>query len=139
VVPLTVRETKDREKLEFPMPRSLTPWFDQYFAVHRPLLLRGTSESRMWISIRATATEANSIYYWVRHVTGQLVGQRLNPRLFRDCVATFIAEEAPEDASIIARILGHSTLKTSEEYYNLAGMPRRAAASRRPDREDSRR
>jgi integrase/recombinase XerD len=119
---LTARETKDREPLEFPMPKALTPWLNEYVALHRPLLLRGAPESRLWVSIRATPMEDNSIYCRVRHLTHRLVGKRLNPHLFRDCAATFIAEEAPEQARIIARLLGHSTLATSEKYYNQANM-----------------
>jgi integrase len=66
--------------------------------------------------------EDNSIYYRVRHLTRRLVEKRLNPHLFRDCAATFIAEEAPEQARIIARLLGQSTLATPEKYYNQANM-----------------
>ena len=66
--------------------------------------------------------EANSIYCRVRRVTGRLVDVALNPHRFRHCVATFIAEVAPAEVRIVARILGHSTLETSEKFYNLAGM-----------------
>jgi len=116
------REMKDKEPLEFPMPKTLTTWVELYLGTHRPLLLRGTETTRLWISIRATPMEDNSIYYRVRHLTHRLVEKRLNPHLFRDCAATFIAEEAPEQVRIIARLLGHSTLATSEKYYNQANM-----------------
>jgi integrase len=64
----------------------------------------------------------NTVYCRVTEVTKRLLGRPINPHLFRDCVATFIAEQAPEEVRIIARILGHSTLATSEEHYNQAGM-----------------
>lgn len=115
-------ETKEGLQLESPMPETLTPWFDRYLATHRPLLLRGNESQQLWITIRSTPMVENSIYCGVTHVTNRLVGRPINPHLFRDCVATFIAEEAPEQVRIIARILGHSTLRTSEDHYNQAGM-----------------
>ncbi|MDA8252036.1 MAG: hypothetical protein M0Z28_23125, partial [Rhodospirillales bacterium] len=49
-------------------------------------------------------------------------GERLTPHRFRDSAATFIAEEQPEHVQIIAALLGHATLRTSEMHYNQAGM-----------------
>jgi integrase/recombinase XerD len=115
-------ETKEHRPLAFPLPEALTVWVDHYLALHRRLLLRGIETPRLWITIRATAMEENTIYYRVRHTTKQLVGKPVNPHLFRDCVATFIAEQAPGEVKIIARILGHATLATAEEHYNHAGM-----------------
>jgi len=47
-------------------------------------------------------------------------GIKLNPHGFRDCAATWIAIYDPEHVQIVAAILGHSSLETSERYYNLA-------------------
>jgi integrase/recombinase XerD len=115
-------EIKDGVPLAFSLPASLTVWLDHYLSVHRPLLLRGRPSSRLWISIRSTPLADNSVYCRVCHLTARLFGHPINPHLFRDCAATFIAEQAPEQVRIIAQILGHSTLRTSEEQYNHAGM-----------------
>lgn len=115
-------QTKDGRLLEFPVPQVLTPWLDQYLEIHRPLLLRSATNDRLWISIRSTPMQDNSIYCRVVHTTFRLVGRRLNPHLFRDCVATFIAEHAPDEIRIVAQILGHSSLATAEDHYNQAGM-----------------
>ena len=37
--------------------------------------------------------------------------------LFRDCVASSIANEDPEHVRITAQILGHERLDTTEKYY----------------------
>lgn len=118
----SAEEVKDDEPLKFPLPKLLTPWMDLYLAHHRPLLMRNKASSRLWISIRSTPLADNSIYCRVTHVTKRFVGRSINPHLIRDCVATFIAEVAPEEVQIVAQILGHSTLRTSEEHYNHAGM-----------------
>jgi integrase len=93
-----------------------------YVALHRPLLLRGSNSDKLWISTRSTPMVDNTVYYRVTHTTKRLIGKPINPHLFRDCVATFIAEQIPEEVEIIARILGHATLATGEEHYNHAGM-----------------
>ncbi|MGE0853690.1 MAG: hypothetical protein AB7O44_29440, partial [Hyphomicrobiaceae bacterium] len=87
-----------------------------------PLLLRGETSNRLWITIRATPMTDNTIYSHVRHLTQQQLGRPINPHLFRDCAATFIAEQAPDQIHIVARILGHDTLRSSEAHYNQAGM-----------------
>jgi integrase/recombinase XerD len=64
----------------------------------------------------------NSIYDRVTTVTERLIGRPINPHLFRDFAATFIAEQAPAEVRIISRILGHTDLRTAEDYYNQASM-----------------
>jgi integrase len=115
-------ETKEGRPLEFPMPASLTPWLDHYLSIYLPLLLRGRQRSRLWISIRSTPMDDNSVYYSVVRCTERLIGKPINPHLFRDCVATIIAELAPKEVRIISKILRHSNLSTVEDYYNQAGM-----------------
>jgi len=117
----SAEEVKDGQRLDFPLPRAITPWLDHYLAEHRPLLLRGKSSSRLWISIRSTPMADNTIYCRVTHFTKQFVGHAVNPHLFRDCVTTFIANVAPEEIWIVREILGHSSLRMSEEHYNHAG------------------
>lgn len=50
------------------------------------------------------------------------LGKPINPHLFRDCAATFIAEQAPSQVHMIASILGHASLESGERHYNQAGM-----------------
>jgi len=118
----TAQETKNRQPLAFPLPAALSPWLDLYLSVWRPLLLRGQASNRLWISIRATPMTDNTMYCRISHVTQEALGRAINPHLFRDCAATFIAEQAPEQIRIVARILGHDTLRSSEAHYNQAGM-----------------
>ena len=99
-----------------------TRWLDCYLFDHRPLLLRGSGTPRLWISIRSTPLTDNTIYCRVCLLTKKLIGKRVNPHLFRDCVATCIAEHAPDEVKIIVAILGHSSLETGERHYNHAGM-----------------
>jgi integrase len=119
---LTSAETKEGRPLEFPMPEDLTPWLDHYLAAYRALLLRGKTTERLWISTRSTPMVDNTVYCRVTNCTERLVGRRINPHLFRNCAATTTAEFAPEDIGIVSRLLGHSTPRTAEFYYNQARM-----------------
>jgi len=101
-------ETKEKEPLEFPISRAAQPFLDRYLAVHRPLLLRGTNRPTALDIDPLDAMADNSIYCRVTTCTERLIGRPINPHLFRDCAATFIAEVAPEEIRIVARILGHS-------------------------------
>ena len=49
-------------------------------------------------------------------LTASRLGKRINPHLFRDCAATSIVFDEPENIRIAATLLGHSTLATTEQY-----------------------
>ena len=53
-------------------------------------------------------------------VTERELGVRINPHLFRDCVATSVALYDPEHVRITAPLLGHASLRTSTRHYNQA-------------------
>ena len=119
---LEPHETKDRNRLEFSLAPALAEFMDRYIEAIRPLLMdRGMAGNRLWVSSRGSPMCEAAIYQQVNAFTKAMLGKPINPHLFRDCVATAIAEDAPEEAQIIARILGHSTLATSEQHYNHAG------------------
>jgi integrase len=56
----------------------------------------------------------------IMRLTKERLGFAINPHSFRTAAATSIAFEAPEKVLITKEILGHSTMRTSEAYYNLA-------------------
>ncbi len=61
-----------------------------------------------------------AIYFRIMKLTRAKFGHVVNPHLFRDSAATSIAIADPEHVLITRSILGHSTLRTSERYYNHA-------------------
>lgn len=56
----------------------------------------------------------------IRRLTLEYLGRDLCPHLFRDCAATSVAIEDPKHIGIVKDVLGHSTLRTSQKYYNQA-------------------
>jgi integrase len=120
------KEMKGRQPLEFPLPTELAPYLEKYLATYRPVLLTRDGKqapaaiSQLWVSRDATALGIRTIGHHIRRHTRAEFGVALNPHLFRDCAATWIAIYDPEHVHIIAAILGHATLATSERYYNQA-------------------
>ena len=118
-------ETKQGEGLEFPLPRSLSEPLEKYLAEHRPALLKlgshaGTAGNRLWVSRDGGPLESMGVAQLVLKETKAAFGQSINPHLFRDCAATTVAIDDPEHAHVIAPILGHSSMTTSERHYNQA-------------------
>jgi integrase/recombinase XerD len=122
----TADETKTGQPIEMAFPGDLVDHLERYLAVHRPVLLNvGMRHGRpptdaLWVSSHGQAACASTIAVQVKACTRAAFGQAVNPHLFRDCAATSIALNDPTHARIIAGILGHATLTTSERYYNQA-------------------
>lgn len=119
-------ETKTRQLLEFPFPAELVPLLQRYLQQHRPVLLaQGHRQdgpvTALWVAKSGTQMGPAAITHQVRQRTGTAFETALGPHRFRDCAATAIAINAPDDIQLIRPILGHTTLATSERHYNLAG------------------
>jgi integrase/recombinase XerD len=124
-------ETKTHKAMELPFPKGLVAYLQNYLTFYRPLLLMGYGHTRvpneqaatmsgLWISIFGNKMPDVSVHGRVVELTRRKFGHSINPHLFRDCAATSIATEDPQQAHIIMTILGHATLATSERYYNHA-------------------
>ena len=95
----------------------------------RPVLLAGQpATDRLWIIWEGRPLTAGCCRTQIARITRERLGVRLTPHLFRDCVASTIAEHAPEHLGIIARILGHQTLQTAYAHYIHTGTARAARA-----------
>jgi integrase/recombinase XerD len=121
------KEMKAKRPLEFPFPAALAPHLEKYLEIYRPVLLTAggrqppAAVSRLWISRDATALGQKTIAHHIKRRTRAEFGIELNPHGFRDAAATYIALYDPEHVQIVAAILGHSTLETSQKYYDLSG------------------
>jgi integrase len=119
-------ETKQKRGMEMSWPEQLSDELACYLEVHRPVLLACTRKNlpptrRLWISGHGTAMTYGAIALQVKARTKVAFGVEINPHLFRDIVATYIATHTPEQADDIALVLAHSNQRTSERHYNHAG------------------
>jgi integrase/recombinase XerD len=60
----------------------------------------------------------NAIREQIKRRTKHEFGHAIWPHLFRDCVATSIAIEDPQNVHLASDILGHQSYATTEKYYN---------------------
>lgn len=124
-------ETKNGQALELPFPPELVPALERYLNFYRPWLCRQTANrdprfpfklagQYLWVSKTGSALSTERMYITVNHRTAERFGRSVNAHLFRDCAATTIATGDPEHVRITMSILGHTSMQTSERYYNHA-------------------
>lgn len=118
-------ETKNRRPFEFSWPPSLGAALERYLTVYRPFLLGGGKGAlpetpRLWVSRNGTPLCRGALSHWIKKRTKAAFGKHICPHWFRDDAATAIAIFDPEHVHIIAPVLGHSSLATSEAHYNQA-------------------
>jgi len=126
-------ETKTWTPLEAPFPDKLLPYLQRYLSVYRPIFLRNPKRdplhrNKLWLSTWGRGLCEDMVYERVMKLTKKALGRAINPHAFRHAAATSIAFADPEHVQIIKSILGHGSLATSAEYYDLANA---AEASRR--------
>jgi integrase len=122
-------ETKTHVPIDAPFPAILTPPLERYLTHHRRILADRTNKgskglpparNALWVSAVGSAMSQGAIYDHLTKRTEARFGHHINPHLFRDCAATSIATEDPEHVQITKSVLGHASLKTSENHYNHA-------------------
>jgi integrase/recombinase XerD len=118
-------ETKQRRPLEIPLPPALSHPLERYIAVYRPTLLTsgpfsGTAGNALWVASDGGPLSKGGIQRVFNVQTQATFGERINIHKFRALAATAVAIEDPANAYVIAAILGHSSMATSERHYNRA-------------------
>ena len=124
-------ETKNRKALDFPFPDNLLPHLRHYLRQIRPRLCGQTTGrnplaffqepgTRLWVSGTGAALRPRVFFTMTVRRTTEAFGQRVNPHLFRDCLATTLASGEADLTWAIPHVLGHKVLRTSERHYNHA-------------------
>ena len=125
---LPPEEMKGKRPFEAKFPPNLAAALKTYLEVYRPYLLslqhEETSEpvTGLWISNEGRAMADQSIRNAIKKRTRTAFGQDLTPHLFRDASVTTLVRDAPASALITKAILGHSTIETTNKYYNQGKM-----------------
>ena len=102
-------------------PVDLNPFTDANAPTFYDAIARITADTDLTPARRRDLVSATqAAYRRITKVTARAFGWPLNPHMFRDCAATFIAIEDPEHVRLSAPLLGHTNLSTTEKYYNQA-------------------
>ena len=119
-------ETKNGAPISCDWPPGLVEGLERYLKVHRETLFRGqkvrVDTQALWISKQGKAMGDDAVYCQIKTRTKAEFGKAINPHTFRSIAATMIAETSPAESTAIKDVLGHGTMRTSERFYNRAGM-----------------
>lgn len=114
-------ETKTGIPIEGPLPHELIEPLEYFLKGPRRLLLRAVSPGPrikyLWVTPQGTRKNNPSIRHSIMTATEAAFGHKVWPHLFRDCVATTVAENGQGDWGIIAHLLSHRSLATARKHY----------------------
>lgn len=111
------RSTKTHLPIRAPLPTSLCSYLDFYLQSVRPLLLRGRQSDRLWLNWTGGERSDHSVYLRLTHFTSKQLGEPINPHAFRRIGATTISILKPKEIDTARALLGHSSRKTTLQYY----------------------
>lgn len=127
------QETKDGSSINFTLPADeiFLKCFHRYLQTERQILLKEKqldlgeiiqAQGALWISTRGAKMSGHALYYSVTRISEDLLSSPINPHLLRDCAASAISSDAPENILAGSRILGHSNLNTTLAHYEQSSM-----------------
>lgn len=114
-------EMKNGRSFEFSWPSELARPLDRYLAAHREVLLKQSPSpaqtNALWLTAAGGAMTPARVSERIVKRTAARFGNAINPHTFRHIAGTAIATTTPENITDVARVLGHSSLRTSEKHY----------------------
>lgn len=123
---LSPDETKTHNRIDVAWPDDLIGPLEIYLAVHRPVLMSIAGRwqkpiaDALWVSSNGSPLTEMGFYQQVTKRTMEAFGRSINPHKFRHIAASTIALEDSIHVRVGASILGHSTFRTTEQYYIMA-------------------
>jgi integrase len=110
-------EVKNRVALEFPLDAQLSKLIDRYIHEFRPHLLDTTTNDQLFPGVRKTMRAINSFGVRIARTVEECVGVRITCHQFRHAAAAIILRNDPGNYEFVRRVLGHKSIKTTQEFY----------------------
>jgi hypothetical protein len=114
-------ETKQGRESDDYLPHDLTPYIERYLAEHRKVLKSQAKvivdDQSLWLTENARRLGAPAINYQVKVRTKTEFGVAIPPHRFRDCLATSIAYELPENVAMATQMLHHADPEMAHKHY----------------------
>lgn len=119
---LDASEAKGHRTIEVEVPEQLRAHMARYLTTFRPILIAraDTPHPFLWANNWGRHYSYGNLGARISRLTKAMLGVDISPHLFRDAAATTIARTVPAQARAIAGVLGHSSLRTADRYYNQA-------------------
>ena len=119
---IPAEETKERRLHLAVLPDWSSPRIDRYVQHYRPLFRNAESTSRLWLSRNGRPLSEDALYRLVCRRTRAAFGKRINPHLFRSCLATSTAVHHGAHMGLAMTVLRHQNSDVTERHYNQGEM-----------------
>jgi integrase len=100
------------------LPDWCAPCIDRYIEHYRPLFRNAHATSRLWLSRNGRPLDDDSLYNLVCKRTYEAFGKKINPHLFRSCLATSTAIHHGAQIGLAITVLDHKSSEVTERHYN---------------------
>jgi integrase len=110
-------DTKNRVKLDFPLPRYVTDLIDEYVHEHWPVLLRGRNEDWLFSGQRSGAKGKTAFSGQIKDRIYEATGLRITVHQFRHAAGALILRERPGEYELVRLLLGHRSVQTTMNFY----------------------
>lgn len=104
------------------LPDWCTRCIDRYVQHYRTFLANDEPTNRLWLSDVGRPLTSDGLYRLVCKRTFDAFGKRVNPHLFRACLATSTAVDHGAHMGLAMTVLDHTSIEVTERYYNQAKM-----------------
>ena len=121
-VNIPAEETKARRLHLAVLPDWSARCIDRYVQHYRTFFSNAESTNRLWLSQDGRPLTADGLYRLVCKRTLDAFGKRVNPHLFRSCLATSTAVHHGAHIGLAMTVLDHTSIEVTGRYYNQAKM-----------------
>jgi integrase len=110
-------EVKNRVPLEFPLDAELSKLIDRYIHEFRPHLIDTTNNDQLFPGVRKFKRAVNSFGVRIARTLEEEIGVRITCHQFRHAAAAIILRNDPGNYEFVRRVLGHKSIKTTQNFY----------------------
>ncbi len=116
---MPVIEARKRRPEHVPLPVALQARFLRYLVFYRTMSAAPPGEyaDAVWLSRHGLPLTRGVLSKRVKERVGRETGKRFSAHMFRHAAASYIVDAAPEQALMVAGVLGHSGLRTAQRHY----------------------
>jgi|SRR5688572_1920826 len=123
---LHVRQGKNYKERLVPISKASLKYLQAYIYDHRPELLQGSKTEALFISMRASRMNGQTMLVRLKYLQYQtenadLIEKEIGLHTLRHSIATHLLQAGMQLESI-ARFLGHGSLESTQIYTHLAGV-----------------
>lgn len=110
-------EVKNKVPLEFPLDAELSKLIDRYIQEFRPHLIDATDNDQLFPGVHKTMRAVTSFGVRIARTVEEEVGVRITCHQFRHAAAATILRNDPGNYELVRRVLGHTSIKTTRDFY----------------------